>query len=345
MIALISACSAETAIDPIYEAYPQIGVDNIQSSNYEIIKVAEGTTINPTLGVYFMSDSNNFIINNSVYEFTMLDSNGNPLDVYHSSNAHPHNSGVFFYQDYYVDWLLTGDKTKKKYSNYINADSLSEEQFEIYFNAADAAAYKTMWHHEPKNDYARNLLRINGSWMVLENEILQYDDRQEYAEKLIHHLNFYDDNPSFVETKNKTTFSQLDSITPNYHWKEIPSNLYINEETKQLEQKKRDAANPIYIKAYQRRDRNNRRYGVGDTRKGWNATGYFHIIVGGNELIKFKAYTYRFDERGRFDPHIYVYPHPSNPDVSLIAVEMFREGEGDRDPRELGIYVLRKKKI
>ena len=97
ILALLPACNIN--IDAKYNHYPQIGVEAIGSTNYEVVKVAELGGYKQKGDVHFMKQSKTFVVNTSLISYARFDSQGNFLSEYsqYPDVASFHSSGVFFY--------------------------------------------------------------------------------------------------------------------------------------------------------------------------------------------------------------------------------------------------------
>ncbi len=128
LLICISGCKT-TALNSKYDTYPQLGFSAIESASYELIKVAPWDSPNPASAVSLITHNETFMVELGNIEHILLDSKGNLVSSYNRSYGERLSNGVFFAKDYYVDWPLTGDKTKKQYSKHFNYSSFSKSEF------------------------------------------------------------------------------------------------------------------------------------------------------------------------------------------------------------------------
>lgn len=301
-----------------FKNHPQLGVDLVKSMNYELVKMFELGENNITDKVYYLPDEQIVVFNAGICSYLRIDSTGKLLSSF--SNSSPiHKSGIFFHHDYYVDWALTGDSSKKQYKKRIPGDTLSKEQFGKYYNQAEVVACKNRFQYDPDISFVSCIMKIEGEWIIIENTIIDANKTGDFFKELRENI------MHGYETKNENPLITIENtIIPFYNWK--------------------DTSNPIYIETHQRRIKIKKpflSYDINNTRRrnGWEATGYFNLKIE-QDTLKFKAYTYEMTEdRNDFNPKMSWYSVPSNPQLTYLLVEA---GRGDRNPEEIGLYVLKK---
>ena len=322
-IFLISGCISTKNLDPIYDTYPKLGIDTVESEHYELVKVANLDYYDQPSGVSLMTESKNFIVDTIYISHTMLNSKGDWLSSYIGRGLE--SSGVSFTKDHYVDWPLTGDKKLKNYSKRINLDTLSKAEFEQYYNKADRALYKTLVQSYPIKDIARCLLKIDGDWVVIETELpestsLEYNSEILGQEKVMY---------GYKQKNEKSLYEIENIVIPWYKWE--------------------DSSNLIYIKEKKRIKKSRLKIATHQELSGWDTESYFNLKFG-DEILKFKALVFESSESDYtgFWPSIALHIHPTSPNIGILIVKVTM---GDivaglsRPLEEAGIYVLRKKKV
>ncbi len=88
-----------------------------------------------------------------------------------------YSSGVYFYDDYCIDWAITGDKEAKYYDTVINYDSLSVEDFTSLLSKASIVDFKKDYGYTDYNDESRSIppkgrcfIKIKEKWLVVESQ-------------------------------------------------------------------------------------------------------------------------------------------------------------------------------
>lgn len=322
LIGLIPGCKT-TTIEHLYDTYPQLGFDSIESSSYELIKVADWDDPNQSSSMNLLIENKNLMIELSLSSYILIDSNGNFISSYIRGEGESLTSNLFLAKDYYIDWPLTGNKDRKKYSKRIHASTLSINEFNQYLDLAEKVIYTTFLQYESEEYLARCLLRIDGHWMVIEIELPEdYDmlaTKEELSQKAFKHA---------TTMKNEEVFYKVaDEITPSYKWK--------------------DTTNPIYLEAHKRREKSYLRYSSQQAEKGWDSTGYFNLKFGG-EVLKFKAFTFEWKREFIFDPDMNLYLDTRTPELAVLIVTMNKGNDiwkVEKDPKEAGIYIIRRKVV
>jgi hypothetical protein len=87
------------------------------------------------------------------------------------------SSGVYFYDDYCIDWPITGDKEAKYYDTVINYDSLAEEDFTALLSKASIVDFHKDYGDTDYDDPSRSIpakgrcyIKIEDKWLVVESE-------------------------------------------------------------------------------------------------------------------------------------------------------------------------------
>jgi len=319
-VIFISGCKT-TPLDPIYDTYPKLGFDPIESANYELIKVVNWDNPNPSSAVSFITSNNTFMVDTGSLSHTLLDNKGNWISSYNRGYGEELISGVYFAKDYYVDWPLTGDETKKQYSKHIHGSTLSKTEFNQYLDRAERIVYTILLQYEPEKNLARCLLKIDGNWLLIETELPKSEDRGVTKETQSRNAFMYG-----TTMKRGETFLKIENeIIPWYKWK--------------------DSTNPIYIEADKRRKKSGLRFSSSQVETGWDSTGYYNLKID-NESLKFKAFAFEWKRTDTFDTDMALYVHPDFPQLIILIVSINKGdsmGKVDKDPKEAGIYVIRKK--
>jgi hypothetical protein len=136
-------------------SYPNLFENNVTSENYEIIKLIDGK-IN---GILYHADKKQIIIDAGHHTWK-VNNQGRLIDAlegYGSWNS----SGYYFNPEFYLDWIETGDKQEKLFTQRIDGNAYSDQQLFNVFNQADVVEFSIAAH----NTYAY-LLSENNSTII-----------------------------------------------------------------------------------------------------------------------------------------------------------------------------------
>ncbi|MCF6226197.1 MAG: hypothetical protein L3J22_07865 [Xanthomonadales bacterium] len=157
----------------VSEVYPTLSENIVESNSYQIHKALGGSAFNSPgffENIFFIAANDQFLIKTEVmysdqYDFWKMDKKGQVIDTFVSSDT-LHVSGYFLGKDYYIDWPLTGNKSKHLYSQIIDDQQLSNKEFEHLLNKADVVKF------EKYSDLSmvRCYLKIGQSWLVIESK-------------------------------------------------------------------------------------------------------------------------------------------------------------------------------
>ncbi len=315
-----------------YDKYEDLFKNTTESENCKIIKLP----FEKPRRVLFDRVTKNFILTgNSEYQITSrkINENGEEIDSL-KIKGYLFSSGVYFYEDYCIDWAITGNKSKHKYDTIINYDSLSKEEFEDYLNKATIVGF-TKKHADYKgfesleNHKGRCHLKIQDKWIVIESkkmfDELEDDYEKDYFE-LKHKNSSKKNEPRLITLSNRTA--------PIKDWKKEDNIIFLQKFKKES------------------REREGFFFDNRDRRSGWNGTGYFQLSYN-SEVFNFKSYAF---ESKRFTNSPFVpYICSFKPDISVYFPEKIynvdiafilsgdASGLSNQPTESRGIYVLKKK--
>jgi len=329
----VRQCKTKFVLPEKFKAYRLLSEGHIESDSYEIVKMANHWKGPAEVdGVYwlntvFSDEKMNailFVTNAKEYELTEeLPVEKEPYHVYWKMNGAGHdfdsirvdyslslyNSGVFFGEEYYVDWVNTGDKTKHQYTEVIEGDQLSLERFEELIGGAqeleigiDSEAKETSFY-----------LKYEDGWMVLKSKVMFDKSELSWSKIPMHTIKPY---------KEKQT-QRFSEINDHVAWPK----------------KKTDPAHNIYTEYFVKERKSS--ISLGDYnnhgRSGWSGMGYFRLEHNG-ESLNFKATAFNH----RLDRDIVYYP--TNEDQDFVIIYLLKRASDERNYPDSGIFVLRKKK-
>jgi len=302
--------------------YPRLGFERIESEHFELVKIDELIETNPYYDVRYFPMQKIFLFSytddNLHYK---IDANGKILGKL-TDGALLHSSGVFFHDNYYIDWPLTGDSTKKEYSSVVNQDELSAAEFENYLAKAETIALFRRIVDKPLEWYGRCMIKTGNNWMVIEKKLHitnpDFDFNKDPAKLTL----------SGHSTKNDSNFIEItDAISPFYAWQDDENPFFVSDFIKEKRVKKKLLNYDIN----------------GTARKnGWEGVGLYNWRIG-SDTLKFRAYSYKITESSSslYNPSMNVYKTNLVNDLAFLLVGKSR---GDRPKAEVGVYVLRRKK-
>lgn len=253
----MTSCNTESTY---YKDYLYLSSNKVASENYKVIKLLNDNTgyMSSSTDMFYDKQNHNFLTrkNDSIY----WKINGVNLELDSIIvRGDFDNSGVFFNKNYYVDWILTGDKKRKKYLKIIIDENFSNSELERLYEKAQEISFSRSYSK------GRCYFKINESWLVVESEKLYSKIEYDSETKQLKMSDF--------PIKNKNRIIQLQSLDLFKKQENKPSLItYIHF------LKKEKHGSSFF-------DFNN------TTRAGWTGIGYFQLNHG-LETLKFKDNTF-----------------------------------------------------
>jgi len=299
-----------------YDNYQYLYKNTTESKNFKILKITDRT---PRF-ILFDKVTKNFILTGDELYLTTIrkiNNKGEEIDSL-EIKGHLYPSGVYFYEDYCIDWAITGNKSEQKYDAIIDYESLSKKEFEDYLNKATIIDF-TQKYKNLESYKGRCHLKIQDKWIVIESKKmfkeLEKDYEKDYFE--LEHKNLSKKNGDrLIALKNQ--------LVPFHDWEKQDNIIFIQKFNKE---------------SYSRRslgDFNNHGPGTG-----WHGTGYFQLTYK-SEIFNFKSYAFK-SKRFSYDPYISIYLPEKEYNIDLSFIEI-TNSPGTRQPSgNSGLYVLKKK--
>ncbi|KAA1242650.1 hypothetical protein [Aquimarina sp. RZ0] len=312
-----------------FKNYIFLSEGSIESENYEIVKIIDNWKGKAQIdGVVklrhlFFDDLNkSFLLLTDFKNYTnqeyriiwKINKRGEVIDSIKTDFwSMPYNSGIFFENDYFMDWINSGNKTKKEYAAIIDGDTISETEFTTFVN--NATIIDVDLNHT--NKIVQTFLNTDKEW-------IRIDSRKSYKNIDNDHDQILSNNKLSIYSEGyKKRFIELDNaIKPFHKWKDANSPLYIENFTTVSSQSK-----PFY-------DINNH------GKSGWNGIGYFRLSHN-SEYLHFKASIFNGKSFG-YIPNISIY-YPSKKNQDLVFINLYKNGYDNRHYKVSGLYMLRKK--
>ncbi len=316
--------SSNIFLNKKYDKYQYLYKNTTKSENYKILKITDRT---PRF-ILFDKVTENFILTGDELYLTTIrkiNNKGEEIDSL-EIKGHLYPSGIYFYEDCFIDWVITGNKSKQKYDAIIDYNSLSKKEFEDYLNKADIVDFIHFSKPESSKHYTGRVhfvgrchLKIQDKWIVIESEKmfkeLEKDYEKEYFE--LKHKNFSKKNGDrLIALKNQ--------IIPFHDWEKQDNMIFIQKFSKE---------------SYSRRsfgDFNNHGPGTG-----WHGTGYFQLTYK-SEIFNFKSYAFK-SKRFSFNPYISIYLPAKKYNIDLSFIEITNSSGARQPSGNSGLYVLKKK--
>lgn len=149
-----------------FKNYPNLADNTAASAHYEIKKLIDG----PVEAVFVVKDSGNVIAKAGGYLWK-INPQGELIDTFDVPNK-MFSSGIVFAEDYYIDWVFSGDKTKKKYAEQIDGNAFSEGELTAQLNRAEQLEFS---RSDKNGKQARAYLHAgNRAWVL---DISKHFDR------------------------------------------------------------------------------------------------------------------------------------------------------------------------
>ncbi len=299
-----------------YDKYHYLSDNLVESDNYEIQKLINGKI---DRNIFFDRVNKTFLIsrrlfNSNEYDFFKINEKGYVIDSL-AFSSRLYTSGMYFEEEYYIDWVVTGNKSRQKYFKIINADNLTEEAFKSYLDQAEVIDFDKDYDTEK----VRCFLKIKNKWVVLESKSRYEDFDRDYDKS------YYEIKAKNYPKKNSDRLVLLPNIiAPYYEWEDTSNSIYIQSFDKDGYQSKPSL------------DFN------GHGWDGWYGTGYFQIDHH-QEQLNFKAFVSHNKSGYHPDMLLYTLPDAYKDAVEPIFIQLVSRPFNKRVGAELGLYVLREK--
>ncbi len=296
-------------LDKQFMVYPYLSENKAESAHYNILKV----TGRKPHAILFDTENKNFILTGDALYLTTvrkINAQGEEIDSI-KIQGHLYPSGVYFYDDYYIDWVVTGNKERQKYDDILDYDTLSKTEFKRYLSEADIIEFT--WSSKKDNHYkGRCHIKIKDKWLLIEsaklfNE-LETDYDKDYFEIRHKQKDYLKKNANrLVPLKN--------AIEPFYHWEKQGGAIFIQHFVKE------------YFVTRSLGDFNN--HGAGT---GWYGTAYFQLTHN-TEILHFKSSAFKESENfsSSLCPSISIYYPDKQYRLDIAFIQ------------EKGIYILKRK--
>jgi len=301
-----------------YKEYPYLFENNIESKDYRIHKILNGSSYEDVL---FHSETKNFIIEvpaknserNGMGWKTLwkINSVGKVIDSLETRD-YMHPAGVFFDSNTYLDWIYSGDKTPAKYEKTLDFDSFSKVEFDSLSQKAKTIVYGNDYDNKSTNCY----MKIDGKWWLFESQKAFERNIDSKAGPFFGH-----------KEKNLGSIRALkNQIIPWQKWRDEKQFVHLQKfvaETRQFSS---------FL------DINN------TGRSGWNGTGYFRLTHNENNFY-FKGYTF---DGYSFHPNMSFYDAQdisidTNDKIDISFISITKNHKSKARPEEEGVYVITRK--
>ncbi|MCF6351950.1 MAG: hypothetical protein L3J06_02965 [Cyclobacteriaceae bacterium] len=309
--------SSKIFLNKKYDNYRYLYKNTTESKNYKILKITDRT---PRF-ILFDKVAENFILTGDELYLTTIrkiNNKGEEIDSL-EIKGHLYPSGMYFYEDYFIDWAITGNKSKQKYDAIIEYDSLSKKELEYYLSNATIIDF-TQKYKNLESYKGRCHLKIQDKWIVIESKKM-FKELEKHYEK-----DYFELEHRNLSKKNGDRLIALkNQLIPFHNWEKPNSMIFIQKFSKE---------------SYSRQSLfgNFNNHGLGT---GWHGTGYFQLAYK-SEIFNFKSYAFK-SKQFSLNPYISMYfPEKEyNIDFSFIKIT---NSPGTRQPSgNSGLYVLKKK--
>jgi len=134
-VAIMFSVFSNVSLAKPLNRYPNLVENKSTSENYEIIKLIDGQ-----IGSIFYNPDKQQVIVDAGHHEWKIDAQGQLIDAlegYGRWNA----SGYYFSPTYYLDWIGTGDKQEKQFTQKIDGNAFTDQQLFARFNQADVVEF------------------------------------------------------------------------------------------------------------------------------------------------------------------------------------------------------------
>ncbi|MFT7561916.1 MAG: hypothetical protein ACI93R_003848 [Flavobacteriales bacterium] len=295
------------------DIYPSIFLNTSSSENFELIKITGNRTRSTAGEPVYIKENKTFIVQTETpyhdlpgaddwVDWWRINEHGYLIDVY-SAPDNIRNSGVIFSEHYYVDWIYSGEHTKKSYLDVIDADALTETELTQYLERAPQVDFETVDHGHGYYIYIKN----NRGWIALKTKNDPYKLHLTYQAK---------ETIGLLKLKNV--------VARGYDWGKPDNFIYIGKT-------KRKGSSVIPWL-----DFNSNGW------KGKFGPANFSINLE-NEKINFSALNIINNGKNEPDLRAYKPPELSGFRPGLYILELHGRTYNQRDAQEIGMYVVRPK--
>lgn len=169
----------EPSLPDKFKEYKYLSSKPIETINYEVVKIidswkgeAQADGIHSLKSVLYDKESNNIFL---ITEFRKrktenwiwkIDHSGKVIDSIEIGRELLLNSGVHFGESYFIDWVISGNKEKKKYNDILDGDSLSNQELT---RLIDEALQKDVGA-DYKNQTANIFLKSKIGWSLIKSK-------------------------------------------------------------------------------------------------------------------------------------------------------------------------------
>lgn len=329
-------------------SYKSITEASLASENYEMIKLFKGHDDYPAIKDFFYDfiNKNHYIKTfdksedacSDCYIYWRLNNRGDITDSISVASEKLFNSGVFFYDDYYVDWFNTGDRTKKNYIEVIEDTTLTRDQIKTYIK--DAKALDAGVDYSDFKDIKIDLFIFNGEgWSVIKskklyNEIVPVEEENDYESKGKEQLHLMKDAETFslkLESyfgSFKKRYTLLTRFLPTFledKSKGYSFEVVAFEKIKYFEPSKFSFADVSYGPP------------------GWYGIGYVTLNYGSEPAIPFKLEAIEYENGIETGINIYYPEIETGEALTFASISAKRNREDSQD--YYGLYIIRPKHL
>jgi hypothetical protein len=284
------------------------------SEHYELVKLTGNINNSSIKQAYYVKENDTYILQTEMpyhsvpgadkwVDLWRINKYGYITDVFSARNSLL--GSVFFFDEYYIDWIYSGDRVKKQYAQSLDADSLSEATFTQYLN--DALEVYFGYGSEEKGYPI--YLRLNNGCIKLRTK------KNPYTTDLVNRYR----KDALVRLTNK--------IDRAYDWTN-PENIISVEKTKKTGSR---------TKPFFSMDLNSHGW------QGSYGKGNF-IINHQNEKLNFSAFNILRDGINEPDIVLYSSAELPNNTSNLLLLELYGRSGNARPQDEIGMYIVRPKR-
>lgn len=242
------------------------------------------------------------------YKLLRINKNGHKIESIDISGYKLLQSGDHFKNDHYIDWVNTGEKTKKKYLKIINANNLDLEQLKKMIQPFS----KTYANIDYKNKEGQLYCKSKSGWTLIKSKWL--------------YENFDISRTMGVAV---SFLGQVKGLTKIY-----PERFILLDRFKEL---------PVELEHFEEVERYSTPWlnlGKNSRQDGYYGMGYFKFKFLEDEF-KFKMKAFRADSWGINKDLFYYTPNITDPNYLIIYSRKIMYSK--KDHQDTGLFILRLK--
>ncbi len=325
-----------------FNNYHNLSSNLLESENYELIKLFNGEIE----AVLYVKETSTVLVVTEDFLWK-IDENGHVID---SLDRHlAYSSGMMFYEDGFNDWVYSGDKYNKKYSDIVDTSEMADEEIFKLMDQAKTVEFKTWWKE------AQSYIELEDRTLLLDISKLkdQVDNNCDKSESSKYSFYNFGWNKSCLQgyqRKYQDRIIFLPHTSGRFaNWYDHSLPMVLKKFTKTYYHLEEGVSGELlsltlgrYLKSQGMPGELSKNF--------WYGSGYFQLTFN-HELFNLKALVANEDDEIQFDNiTFYDLPENDNPAFMLLGISYLSLHDYEHNLKltslyedDVGLYVVRKK--